>query len=102
MWRVILSHLFGALHQECKGQFYSHTMAHASREPLLEPSHLPPHTMAQDEQETREKLSQAEIIFAKSPTTLQCKFWNETSQILLFLLLIDCFCDAEKAGCTRA
>jgi hypothetical protein len=47
MWRVILSHLFGAIHQERNGQFYYHKMAHAYREPLLEPSHLPPHKYAQ-------------------------------------------------------
>jgi len=40
MWRVILSHLFGAIHQERNSQFYYHKMAHAYREPLLEPSSL--------------------------------------------------------------
>jgi hypothetical protein len=32
---------------------------------------------------------------------IMCKFWNETGEILPFLLLLDCFCDAEKAGRTR-
>ena len=31
-----------------------------------------------------------------------CTFWNETGEILPFLLLLDCFCDAEKADRTRA
>jgi hypothetical protein len=29
MWRVLLSHLFGAGHQERNGQLYYHKMAHA-------------------------------------------------------------------------
>jgi hypothetical protein len=32
---------------------------------------------------------------------IMCKFWNETGAILPFLLLLDCFCDAEKAARTR-
>ena len=32
MWRVILSHLFGALHQERNGQFCHRTMAHDERD----------------------------------------------------------------------
>ncbi len=32
---------------------------------------------------------------------MRCTFWNETGEILPFLLLLDCFCDAEKAGRTR-
>jgi hypothetical protein len=33
--------------------------------------------------------------------SLNCKFWNETGEILPFLLLLDSFCDPEKAGRTR-
>ena len=27
----------------------------------------------------------------------KCKFWNEAGQILPFFLLIECFCNGEKA-----
>ena len=34
MWRVILSHLFGALHQERNGQFCHHKMAHDEKDEI--------------------------------------------------------------------
>ena len=34
MWRVILSHLFGALHQERNGQFCHHNMAHDEKDEI--------------------------------------------------------------------
>jgi hypothetical protein len=49
MWRIIVAHLFGALHKEGNSQFYYHNMAHVNREPLLELHNLLPHKMAQNE-----------------------------------------------------
>jgi hypothetical protein len=34
MWRVILSHLFGALHQERNGPFCHHNMAHDEKDEI--------------------------------------------------------------------
>jgi hypothetical protein len=34
MWRVILSHLFGAIHQERNGQFCHHKMAHDEKDEI--------------------------------------------------------------------
>jgi hypothetical protein len=65
MWRVILSHLFGALQKECNGQVCHHKMARAYRKPLWEKHDLLPPEPGARWKRMRSKISPAEMVLVK-------------------------------------